>query len=565
MWRPQDSPDNGHNVAPNATKHPLRVSTNMTLPTTPHTESQAHTAQAHAVPLPVSPDDVKAQFNDAVVLHQSGQLTAAQSAYEAILAVDPAHAESLHFLGVIAIQSGDPVGALDWIGKAIAINPGNAFFHMNHGNVLRQAGQMDAALDSFDRAIAIKPDFTDAHALRGAVLHDLLQLEAAIASFDRVLALRPHDQVVCFNRGNALRALGQWEAAVASFDQAIALEPLFAEAFVNRGLTQHDLKQAEAALASFDRAIALRPDFAEAYLNRGLTLQALLSTEAALEDAIRMFDKACQLLPDAPEQHLCHAKALAKAQRFAEAQVAAQRALAVDSNDSSGARMFLAALGAIPMPDKIPDALLHKLYDAKAAVWDTGANAHYQGAELVGRALLAQQRSTAMDVLDAGCGTGLVGVLVRGMARRLDGVDMSAPMLERAREKDVYDTLVCGDMIALLQQNPQQYDAVVSAATLVHFASLQSIFEATAVALRPGGLFIFTVFPNEKDPAGIAVDHLDGMAQGGIYVHGRDYLMDLAVQSGFAVASMVSAIHEYEASGQPKMCLVVTLVRSARV
>ena len=514
-------------------------------------------------PQPAALHDLKARFEEAVALHQSGQLAAAQSAYEAIVATDPTHADAWHFLGVVAIQSDDPLRAVDLIGRAIAIHPRKAMYYMNHGNVLRQIGQLEAALTSFDQAIAIAPDFTDAHVLRGNILHELQQLEAAVASFDRALALRPDDLVVCFNRGNALRALGQLEAAIASFNQAVAVDPQCAEAYVNRGLTQRELQQFDAAMDSFDRAIAIRSDFAEAYLNRGLTLQEFSSTPEGLEDAIRMLTKACQMLPDAPEQLMSLAKALAKAQRHAEAQAAAQRALAVDANDSSGARMFLAALGAVPMPDKIPDALLHKLYDAKAAVWDTGANAHYQGAELVGRALLAQQRAQALDVLDAGCGTGLVGVLVRGMARRLDGVDMSQPMLERAREKGVYDTLVCGDMIALMRQHPQQYDAVVSAATLVHFASLQAIFEAAATALRPHGVFIFTVFPNDKDPAGYAVDHLDGMAQGGIYVHGRDYLRDLAMQTGFAVHTMDLAVHEYEANGQPKMCLLVTLARSA--
>lgn len=523
----------------------------------------ARHAQPASAPAASAQPDLQARFDAAVALHQSGQLAAAQAAYEAIVAADPAHADAWHFLGVVAIQSDDPQRALDWIGRAIALHPRKAMYYMNHGNVLRQMGQLDAALASFDQAIAMAPDFTDAHILRGNILHEQQQLEAAVASFDRALALRPLDLVVCFNRGNALRALGQLEAAIASFDQALAVDPQCAEAYVNRGLTQRELKQADAAMASFDHAIAIRPDFAEAYLNRGLTLQEFSSTPEALDDAIRMLTRACQMLPDAPEQLMSLAKALAKAGRHAEAQAAAQRALAVDVDDSSGARMFLAALGALPMPDKIPDALLHKLYDAKAAVWDSGANAHYQGAELVGRALLAQQRAQAMDVLDAGCGTGLVGVLVRSMARRLDGVDMSQPMLDRAREKAVYDTLVCGDMIALMGQHPQQYDAVVSAATLVHFASLHAIFDAAAITLRPGGLFIFTVFPNEKDPAGFAVDHLDGMAQGGIYVHGRDYLRTLAAQTGFVVGAMDLHVHEYEANNQPKMCLLVTLVRAA--
>ena len=157
-------------------------------------------------------------------------MAAAQSAYEAIVAADPAHADAWHFLGVVAIQSDDPLRAVDLIGRAITIHPGKAMYYMNHGNVLRQIGQMEAALASFDQAVAIAPDFTDAYVLRGNILHELQQLDAAVASFDRALALRPHDLVVCFNRGNALRALGQWEAAIASFDQALAVDPHCAEA-----------------------------------------------------------------------------------------------------------------------------------------------------------------------------------------------------------------------------------------------------------------------------------------------------------------------------------------------
>jgi hypothetical protein len=83
------------------------------------------------------------------------------------------------------------------------------------------------------------------------------------------------------------------------------------------------------------------------------------------------------------------------------------------------------------------------------------------------------------------------------------------------------------------------------------------------VALRPKGLFIFTVFPNVKDPSGYGVDHLDGMAQGGCYVHGHQYLRDLAADTGFAVDELAEQTHEYEANGNAKICLLVTLSRAS--
>ena len=54
-------------------------------------------------------------------------------------------------------------------------------------------------------------------------------------------------------------------------------------------------------------------------------------------------------------------------------------------------------------------------------------------------------RRRALDVLDAGCGTGLCGPLVAPYARRLVGVDLSARMLDAGRRRDsVYDELYQG-------------------------------------------------------------------------------------------------------------------------
>ena len=48
----------------------------------------------------------------------------------------------------------------------------------------------------------------------------------------------------------------------------------------------------------------------------------------------------------------------------------------------------------------------------------------------------------ALEVLDAGCGTGLAAPLLGPYARRLVGVDLSGAMLEQARALPQYDELV---------------------------------------------------------------------------------------------------------------------------
>src|SRR5262249_53264641 len=109
--------------------------------------------------------------------------------------------------------------------------------------------------------------------------------------------------------------------------------------------------------------------------------------------------------------------------------------------DSQGAHMLLAKLGFEKLPGRAPDALIGAGYARRASSWgrDSAAAQAYRGAELVAQGLrtLAPE-NVPLDILDAGCGTGLVGSLVADRARVLDGVDLSGAMVARARERGVY-------------------------------------------------------------------------------------------------------------------------------
>ena len=58
----------------------------------------------------------------------------------------------------------------------------------------------------------------------------------------------------------------------------------------------------------------------------------------------------------------------------------------------------------------------------------------------------ASTPSQRLDVLDAGCGTGLCGVLVAPFARRLVGVDLSDGMLAHAGDKNIYHALIRAEL-----------------------------------------------------------------------------------------------------------------------
>jgi tetratricopeptide (TPR) repeat protein len=275
---------------------------------------------ARAGPLPVA-----ALLRQALALHQRGQLTQAQSNYEAILALQPQHFDALNMLGVIALQKGAPMAALALFGKAIEADPQSAVGHFNRGTAQQQLNQAQNALASYDRALAIKPDYAESHCNRGLMLSKLRQWDAALASYDRALVIKPDFAQALFNRGVVLEALERWQEALNGYEQAVLLEPGLAEGHCNQGRVLAQLDRWEPALASYDKAIAIQPQFAEAHFNRGLVLSKLLQAEAALAS----FDRSIALRADFPEAHYNRGLVLANLKQVDEALASYDKAISL--------------------------------------------------------------------------------------------------------------------------------------------------------------------------------------------------------------------------------------------
>jgi tRNA (cmo5U34)-methyltransferase len=130
-------------------------------------------------------------------------------------------------------------------------------------------------------------------------------------------------------------------------------------------------------------------------------------------------------------------------------------------------------------------------FDTEAATWD----------ELPRRVALAEAVAAAIarsaglpadvDVLDFGCGTGLLSLALRPLVRSVTGADASTGMLRTFREKlaargveDVETVLI--DPAAELSLG-REFDLVVSSMTLHHVVDPVPLFRAFRRHLRPGG------------------------------------------------------------------------------
>ena len=75
-------------------------------------------------------------------------------------------------------------------------------------------------------------------------------------------------------------------------------------------------------------------------------------------------------------------------------------------------------------------------------------------------------------------------------------------MIEKARERGIYDDLRVADLVATLSADRAQWDLIVACDTLVYVGDLRSVFAFAFQALRPGGWLIATVeAPEERESA----------------------------------------------------------------
>jgi len=340
----------------------------------------------------------------------------------------------------------------------------------------------------------------------------------------------------------AFRA-GRFEKAAALISQAIAAEGEVPSFHYNLGIVLKARNMLPEAAASYQRAIALKPDYADAHNNLGNVWKAL----GKPAEALASFRRALALKPGNADTHYSLGLLLSETGERDKAASHFHSCLDCDPDDSRGIGILLAHIGLAAVPKRTSPAQLQRIYEVRARFWD--GESTYFGHRLVADGLRQHAAREGLDILDIGCGTGLVGALVRPTARRLDGVDLSSAMLEKARDKAVYDRLDQAELVRVLAERADSYDAVLAAATLIHFGDLRPLFAACAGCLREDGLFVFTLLFGEG--ADFAVASTDRLAQSGCFRHSTGYIERLAQENGFSVLELRQVVHEHDQDDNP--------------
>ena len=129
-------------------------------------------------------------------------------------------------------------------------------------------------------------------------------------------------------------------------------------------------------------------------------------------------------------------------------------------------------------------------------------------------AILKAEIDPGAEILDIGAGTGLVAEHLRGQT--VDALDITPEMLDIARTKKLYRSLMIGDLTQVLDIPDASYDAIISCGTFTHGHVGPECFPELLRITRPGGVFACGTIGPVLDGAGFGSKLAIMVAQGKI-------------------------------------------------
>lgn len=156
---------------------------------------------------------------------EEGQIAEAEALLRQILAVEPAHPDSLQMLGVVLHRLGRGDEGLGLIRRAIALRPDAHAYQGNLGAVLIRLGRYDQAVEALQAALALAPNSPTTLSNLGTALSRAGRIDEAIAALRRAIELKPDLAYAISNLAGMIWQSGEISEAIQWYDRALALRP----------------------------------------------------------------------------------------------------------------------------------------------------------------------------------------------------------------------------------------------------------------------------------------------------------------------------------------------------
>jgi tetratricopeptide (TPR) repeat protein len=322
-------------------------------------------------------DDLDQLLDEAVALHQAGDLAGAERAYRGVLDTDPDHPDALNCLGVLLQDTNRYAESEQFLEHAVGQIPDFAEALCNLARLQQATGRAGAAAESARRALAADPDLQPAHLLLGRALLDQGELSAAEAPLRAAIRLQPADAEAHLHLGTSLLELGRIAEAREAFEAAMRLDAERIRTVLKVAGIWLTGAFADDAVRVYERAVAIDPHSSDA--RGGLAFAYHLQQRPGqCKDACR---RALALVPDKTDLRLLLSHSLTCLGRFDEAEAEIREAIARDPS-SVKARQGLAALGRLTAGDQDAAVLAALLRNEDAPARDRIAAAFGLGPAL---------------------------------------------------------------------------------------------------------------------------------------------------------------------------------------
>jgi predicted TPR repeat methyltransferase len=455
------------------------------------------------------------------------------------------------------IKDGHADAARSLLAAARRLSPASPRHAELAARLAMSEGLLDTARLELDAAIADAPSNSSLRKLRAEVRRKLNDCVGAAEDAAEAVVLAPRDSIAKALLGVLMLDLQRTGDAVACLREAVAAEPAN-PAFREALAAAHDLSgDPDAALVVLADGITATP------AHVGLRNAAVL-----LCVRHRDFLKAVCLAEEGRVAGVIDAclfglkgHALSSLGRHDEASEAYAEALKLGPEDPY-VRHLAASAGIVPGAQRAPIEYLRTVFNGYADRFEAHLlSLGYRVPGLI-RATLQAHGIAGGPVLDLGCGTGLLAVVLTDLTDGpFVGVDVSSEMLVHASAKQLYTELHQADVLDFLRDDARSWPLVLASDVLCYFGALDELFALVHTRLSAGGRFVFSIELLQPDSRGVT--HGNGewiLGRLGRYAHAEHYVISHASAAGFVVRRITPEALRNEADA-PVEGLVVVLER----
>lgn len=334
-----------------------------------------------------------------------------------------------------------------------------------------QAGRLSEAAGSLNQLVTAHPKDGRLYVAGWLLANKAGNVEAAYKSARNAVALAPTSGTALYCLSDAEHKRGNTDAARESAEQALAYAPtnlLYLQHAINLANAQSDYAGAEKHLRTVHKH---NPDI----LGVKMMIGSALRHQNKHDESEPWLTEAIAL--NADDVDALHGLAMIAYQRdqLEVAQGYLARAVALRPDDA--VFQYLLAVFKGEAPAQAPEAMTRELFDSYAQHFDKhllGA-LQYRAPQAVAAAILQRYPSRVLNILDLGCGTGLLGAALGRIDGYFVGADLSIPMLAEAKKLDIYSRLHHVNLLdALEATDANEYEVIAAADVFVYLGELDT-------------------------------------------------------------------------------------------